>query len=189
MGLGAAGKIAEFNAFRDGLSPSARAAFGELSLLEQTRLADLATRKNVLPETISRYVDLTKWSDSLLHRITPRQGLDILSGKVVQIDPALAMDLAAEISKATGRDAWGSASTGEVYFPASSPRAWAAADQLIAEGINGPDAGRWMQVIGEESIRGSGSDFQMGPFVAKDSATGLPVKVTGVERGIYFKTH
>jgi hypothetical protein len=59
MGLGAAGKIAEFNAFRDGLSPSARAAFGELSLLEQTRLANLATRMDLPPAAVEFYLEQT----------------------------------------------------------------------------------------------------------------------------------
>jgi hypothetical protein len=59
MGLGAAGKIAEFNAFRDGLSPWDQIRFEELSLLEQTRLADLATLMDLPPDAVGFYLEQT----------------------------------------------------------------------------------------------------------------------------------
>jgi hypothetical protein len=69
---------------------------------------------------------------SVLQDVSVQDGLRILDGQVVEIDPALAPDLASRLADLTGRDAWGSQITGEVYSPESSARAWAAADRSTA---------------------------------------------------------
>ena len=116
------------------------------------------------------------------------QGIKVLSGQVVKIDPVVAVELAAEMAKITGKNAWASPFTGEVYVSASSARAIAAKNQLIAEGgLNSPNKSALLQIIGEESVRGSGDKLQLGPFIVKDPATGLPMEVAGVEKGVYIQ--
>ena len=246
MAVGFGNKISEFKAFQESLSPTGQTAFAKLSLLEQTRLVDLATKmelspsafevylsetarsgsplaelpindalrlsqlidqsgegtfildyvsrfgfdnalQKTFPETVKQYVELTKADGSALHRITPQQGLDVVSGKVVQLEPEIAMDLAAELTKITGKNAWVSETNGMMYLSSSSPRAIAAMQQLIAEGITSPNAKVLIRIIAEESVRGSGDKFELGPFLLRDPETGLPQEVVGVEKGVYIQ--
>lgn len=145
------------------------------------------------PHALSRYVDLVNYPDAILNRITPQQGLNIINGKVVQVDPALAVDLAAEIAKITGKDTWGSPFTGLIYFPEASPRAWAAEVQLAEiikqspNQINSSEAQALMRIISEESWRGNQNSLQLGPFLVKDGVTGEVIPIAGVERGVYIQ--
>ena len=59
MTAGLSKQVSEFRAFQERLSPSAQASFQTLSLLEQTRLADLASKMKLSPGAMEFYLTET----------------------------------------------------------------------------------------------------------------------------------
>ncbi len=140
---------------------------------------------NTSPETVKLYVEQTALPDSLLNKFSPQQGLQIVNGKVVSIDPGLAQLLAKQLSKATGQNAWGSPTDGNIYLSTTSPRAITALQQLVEEGPLNPNRAALIRILGEESMRGTGDRLILGPY--KESTGGVPITIDGVEQGLYIQ--
>jgi hypothetical protein len=77
LALGGVGKVSEFTSFQDGMSLSAQSAFADLSIIEQTRLFDMASKLNISPEAMDFYLDHINAGDARLANIPLADALSI----------------------------------------------------------------------------------------------------------------
>jgi len=179
-------KIKQLNAFKDSLSPSVQSHFDSLAPFDQIELLETSKSLGLPSSSIDTYLLEIGKPNSSLAKVHVADGLRILNGEVIQLDPALAVELAKEMPASTGRDTWVSPETGKVYVSSSTPRAIAAAKQLVAEGMNGPNARALIRIIAKESIRGSGDRLVLGPFRVKESVQKGPYIQDSLNEGGTF---
>ena len=72
-----AGRAAQFDAFRNGLSPEAQASLSELSLLEQSRIYETAKGMNVSPEALDFYLEHSGAGDARLANLSVNDALRV----------------------------------------------------------------------------------------------------------------
>jgi hypothetical protein len=75
MAVGFGNKISEFKAFQESLSPTGQTAFAKLSLLEQTRLVDLAAKMKLSPSASEFYLAEATRSGSPIAELPLKDGL------------------------------------------------------------------------------------------------------------------